>query len=154
MSKRPSFLSPPRYVKHKASGQAVVYQNGRTTYLGKYGSAASKEAYKRLVAEWTVSGGLQDAKQEITVAEVMAAYIAFAKGYYRKAGKVTREYGMIVDACRAIKPLYGRALAVEFGPLALKAVRQSLVDWGSLASTSTNRLTALRGCFDGQRPKS
>jgi len=130
MSKRPSFLSPPSYVKHKASGQAVVYQNGRTTYLGKFGSAASKEAYKRLIAEWTVSGGLQDSRQEITNAEVMAAYVAFAKGYYRKAGKVTREYGLIVEACRAIKPLYGRALAVEFGPLALKAVRQSLVDSG------------------------
>jgi hypothetical protein len=65
MSKRPSFLSPPSYVKHKASGQAVVYQNGRTTYLGKYGSAASKEAYKRLVAEWTVTGGLQDSQQDL-----------------------------------------------------------------------------------------
>lgn len=130
MSKSPSFLSPPSYVKHKASGQAVVYQNGKTAYLGKYGSAASKEAYKRLVAEWTTTGGLPNCQQEITVTEVMDAYIAFAKRYYRKAGKVTREYGLVVEACRAIKPLYGRALAVEFGPLAMKTVRQSLIDSG------------------------
>lgn len=39
-------------------------------------------------------------RQEIT-AEVMAAYVAFAKGYYRKAGKVTREYGLIVEAYRS-----------------------------------------------------
>jgi integrase len=60
----------------------------------------------------------------------MAAYIAHAKSYYRKAGKVTREYGLIVEACRAIKPIYGRALAVEFGPLSLEMVRQSLIDSG------------------------
>jgi hypothetical protein len=136
--KSPSFLSPPRYVKHKASGQAVVYQDGRTVYLGKYGSAASKETYKRLVAEWTLTGGLQDSRQEITVAEIMAAYVAHAKRYYRKAGKVTSEYGLIVDACRVIKPLYGRSLAVEFGPLALKTVRQSLIDSG-LSRKGINR---------------
>ena len=128
MSKRHSFLSPPSYVKHKASGLAVVYQNGQTTYLGKYGSAASKEAYKRLVAEWTMTGCRSDAGHEITVSEVMAAYIAHAKLYYRKAGKITREYGHVLEVCRAIKPLYGRALAIEFGPLSLKTVRQFLVD--------------------------
>ncbi len=130
MSKSPSFLSPPSYVKHKASGQAVVYQNGQTTYLGKYGSAASKEAYRRLVAEWSLTGGRPESHQEISVAEVMAAYVAFAKGYYRKRGEVTREHGMIVEVCRAIKPLYGRVLVIEFGPLALKMVRQSLIDSG------------------------
>jgi hypothetical protein len=142
MSKRPSFLSPPSYVKHKASGQAVVYQNGRTTYLGKYGSAASKEAYKRLVAEWTMTGGRPDSQQEITMTEVMDTYVAFAKGYYRKAGKVTREYGLIVEACRAIKPLYGRALAVEFGPPLSRRFANSWSTRGSLGSTSTNRPTA------------
>ena len=81
MSKKPSFQSPPSYVKHKASGQAVVYQNGRTVYLGKYGSAASKEAYKRLVAEWTLTGGLSDSRQEITVVELIVAYLDFAEGY-------------------------------------------------------------------------
>jgi integrase len=53
-----------------------------------------------------------------------------SKHFYRKAGKVTREYGLIVEACRAIKPLYEQELAVKFGPLALKSVRQSLIDAG------------------------
>jgi len=128
MSKRPSYLSPPSYVKHKASGQAVVYQNGKTIYLGKFGSAASKEAYKRLVAEWTTAGGPPSSLEQITVAEVMAAYLTFAEGYYRKEDKVTREYGLVVEICRVIKPLYGRTAAVKFGPMALKTVRQELIN--------------------------
>jgi integrase len=119
----------PKYRKHKRSGNALVVLNDREIYLGKHNSPASLEKYNRLVAEWLQSERQScDSKQEITVAEVMAAYIGFAKGYYRKDGNVTREYGLVVDICRVIKPLYGRALAVEFGPLSLKTVRQALID--------------------------
>jgi hypothetical protein len=58
----------------------------------------------------------------------MAAYLRYAKGYYRKAGKLTREYGLIVECCGFVKKLYSRSKAVDFGPLALKAVRQAMVD--------------------------
>lgn len=43
----------PRYRRHKASGQAVVRLQGRDFYLGKYGTAASREAYQRWLAEWS-----------------------------------------------------------------------------------------------------
>jgi hypothetical protein len=39
---------PPRYSRHK-SGQARVRFNGKTTYLGRYGSPESKEAYTRVL---------------------------------------------------------------------------------------------------------
>jgi hypothetical protein len=41
----------PKYRLHKGSGQALVQVGGRRVYLGKYGSARSKEKYRRLVAE-------------------------------------------------------------------------------------------------------
>jgi hypothetical protein len=44
-------LRPPKYRHHKAKGLAAVTINGRDIYLGKYGSAASEEAYRRLPAE-------------------------------------------------------------------------------------------------------
>ena len=46
---------PPSYTLHKASGQAVVKIDGRSRYLGKYGSPESHAAYRRLVAEWTTT---------------------------------------------------------------------------------------------------
>ncbi len=46
----------PTYRRHKASGQAVVVLNGQWNYLGPYGSAASRQAYNRLTAEWLRTG--------------------------------------------------------------------------------------------------
>ena len=45
----------PSYRKH-ALVRARVTLNGKTHYLGPYGSPASKEAYKRLVQEWLAHG--------------------------------------------------------------------------------------------------
>lgn len=119
----------PKYRLHKATGQAVVTIAGRDCYLGRHGSAESRERYSRLVAESIQCGGVAPApKCETTVAEVMAAFLAHARQYYRKNGKPTREYEMIAEVCRLIKPLYARSPAVDFGPLALKAVRQRMID--------------------------
>jgi integrase len=120
----------PKYRRHKAKGLAVVTINGRDRYLGKYGSAASKSEYKRLVAEYLQNGGSQPCKAETTIAEVMAAFLRHAKNYYRKHGKPTREYGHIVEVCGFIKPLYSRSLATDFGPQALEVVRQSMIEAG------------------------
>lgn len=123
---------PPRLCKHKATGRAYVTLNGREYYLGTHGTEASRAAYASLIAQWIQGGGhyRPNSQQEITVAEVMASYIGFAESYYRKNGKVTCEYGLILDTCRVAKPLFGRSRAAEFGPLALKTVRQALVDSG------------------------
>src|SRR5437588_243884 len=42
----------PSYRLHKPTGQAVVRLDGRDHYLGKHGTEASQEAYRRKVAEW------------------------------------------------------------------------------------------------------
>ena len=80
------------------------------------------------MAEYLQTGTAPVSTAPVIVAEVMAAYIKFARGYYRKNGKVTRECEMIVECCRFIKPLYSRTPAVEFGPLALKAVRNAMIE--------------------------
>ena len=40
---------PPKYSLHKPTGQAKVTMNGRVTYLGKYRSRESYEAYDRFL---------------------------------------------------------------------------------------------------------
>jgi hypothetical protein len=86
---------PPKYCHHKASGQAIVYINGRQIYLGKYRSAASREAYNRLIAEWSSSGILPKSGDALTCNELMLAYLRYAKKYYTKNGKVTTEHALI-----------------------------------------------------------
>lgn len=122
----------PRYRKHRASGQAVVTLGGKDHYLGPHGTQASKAFYDRLIAEWLVGGRtVQDSdQQDYRLVELIAAYRRFARRYYRKNGKVTREAHLIDEAAKHAKRLYSRTPAAEFGPKRLKAVRQSMIDAG------------------------
>lgn len=55
--------------------------------------------------------------------EVLNVYRKFAENYYRKDGQVTSEYGCIKDALKIVRKLYGRKIANDFGPLALKTAK-------------------------------
>lgn len=124
-------LRPPKYRRHKAKNLAVVTLDGRDHYLGKYGTAASHEAYRRLTAEWMLAGGKRPpSRHDATVAEVLAAYLRFARGYYIKNGEPTNEIPMLKRVMGIVKRLYGRELAGDFGPLALKACRQQMIEEG------------------------
>jgi hypothetical protein len=81
----------PSYRLHRPSGQAVVTLNGRDFYLGKHGTAASRQTYDRLVAEWLVGGravpGRTGAGSRLTLSELIASYWHHAKAYYVKDGR-------------------------------------------------------------------
>jgi hypothetical protein len=81
----PKTLRIPSYRRHKPTDQAVVTVIGRDIYLGKYNSAKSRAAYNRIIAEWTASNGTLPKQQanDLTVAELVAAFMRYAKGYHR-----------------------------------------------------------------------
>jgi integrase len=127
----PRRRSQPTYRLHKPSGQAIVVLSGRMIYLGPHGSKASRDLYDQKVAEWLASGRRLPSQQEpsrggITVVEVAAAYLEFAKGYYRKDGKPTGSLLRVKAAAKYLK-LYARTSAAEFGPLKLRAIQQQLI---------------------------
>lgn len=134
MPKKPRKI--PSYCHHKASGQAVVRINGRDHYLGLYGSEESHERDHRTIAEHCGSGNSANASQlvaasrraDLTIVELMAAYFESAKTYYVKNGKPTSEQTSIRLALRPLKAMYGGTPVIEFGPLALEAVRQRMID--------------------------
>ncbi|MBU4270803.1 MAG: site-specific integrase [Planctomycetes bacterium] len=128
-------VSVPKYRHHKGSGQAFVQVNGRRHYLGKWDSPKSKERYARFVAELAVSPApvsvVPAATEGLTIVELAAAYIDFAEGYYRKNGKPTTHLPQLKAAIRLVHQLYGSTLAVDFGPLALRAIQQKMVVTGA-----------------------
>src|SRR5262249_48520360 len=69
------------------------------------------------------TGGSSD----LTVAELLLAYLRHCDAYYRKNGQPTGEADNIRFAVRPLKRLYAHALAKDFGPLALKAVREAMI---------------------------
>jgi integrase len=129
----------PSYRLHKASGQAVVVLDGRSFYLGKYGTEASRTEYQRLVEEWlasrrrpTPTGSTAPSApalggRRVTVEELIWHYWRHVKSYYVKAGKPTSEQGAIRCALRFVRRLHGHIPAEEFGPLSLLAVREAMI---------------------------
>jgi integrase len=139
--------SPPSYCRHKASGRAVVRIGGKDHYLGPYGSPESHTEYARLIAQWRVHQVDQSQQHEnvatlidfdLTVSEVIQRYRVFAEGYYTKDGKPTKEFVEMRYALRPVRKLYGDTLARDFGPLKLKAVRQSMIDDDDLCRRVVN----------------
>lgn len=119
--------SAPRYRRHKATGQAVVRLQGRDVYLGKYNSAASREAYRRFIAQWSQHGGqLPIASHAITVTVLIVSYVGFATQYYRKDGRPTNELRLIQPAM-----LLAVQVAVRSRPAAAKlcAFSQPSLHW-------------------------
>jgi len=138
----------PKYRHHKPTGQAVVTLDGRDYYLGKYRSAASREAYQRITAEWLLGGGKMTGRGEaITVVEVCAAYMQYANGYYRKNGKPTNEIKTLKRVIDVLRKLYGRELAKNFGPKALKAVRQQMIEIGWCRTQINKQVDRVRRIF-------
>jgi integrase len=122
-------MRTPKYRLHKPTMQAVVTLDGRDIYLGRYGSIESKAEYNRLVAEWLANGRQSPGARggDIAVNELIAAYRKWAAGYYRKNGEITQEPDNIRLATRPLLDLYGHTLARDFGPLALKTVREAMI---------------------------
>ena len=120
----------PKYRKHRGSGQAVVTLNGRDFYLGPHGTKASKIEYDRFIGEWLANdrNPLHVTSQDILVIELCLRYWKFAKGYYQKNGRCTRVTPGIKCSLRYIKQWYGKTPATEFGPLALKSIRDRMIE--------------------------
>lgn len=144
--------SLPKYRKHKASGQAVVTLAGRDHYLGPHNTAASKREYERLTGEWLAAGrpcqfGVNQ-PTVLSVVEVMARYMAqHVRTHYLKAGTPTSEVAAIKCALRPLRELYGRVPVTEFGPRALKAVREKMIDRGLARGTVNQNIGRIKRMF-------
>ncbi len=148
---------PPRippYCLHRASGRAYLKTGGKMVYLGDYGSEASRIAYAAAVADVLAGRAVVAPKRRdaslpgcLTVREVCARYVAFASGYYRKRGKPTSEVAIIVRACDHAAALMGDLPADEFGPLALKSVRERIVESGVARTTVNKYIDRIRRAF-------
>ncbi len=148
----------PSYRLHKPSGRAVVTLDGRVHYLGAFGTAESQAEYERLIAEWlaarrrragspahVASVAQQD---DLTVNELILAFMRHAEIYYRLPnGKPSKELANFRDTFRPLKRFYGHTIACQFSPLALKALRRSMIDSGLCRNTINQRIGRIVDVF-------
>ena len=78
---------------------------------------------------------------DITVTELCGAYWKFAKTHYIKHGELTDAIYGVKVALRQLREKYGHTRAVEFGPLAPKAIRQQMIEL-DLSRTYINETVA------------
>jgi hypothetical protein len=109
----------PSYRLHKPSGQAVVTLCSRDFYLGPWQSRASKQEYDRLTGEWMANGRrlpAPDEPAELTMVELLAAYLAHAKTYYVKNGVPTGQLALIKQTQRLLRETHARQGLRAAGP--------------------------------------
>jgi integrase len=150
-------MSRPRTIvsnlHHRQSGRArAVWTEAagvrREKLLpGRFGSAASRKAHVKLQLELTSSPSW-GVRPDLTIAELLCAYLAFAESHYVDPdGKPTSELCMVKIVLRALRELYGKEIAVEFGPLRLKAARQKWVNEGRTRTECNRRVGMVKRIF-------
>jgi integrase len=153
---------PPVYRLHKARNCAVVTIDGKNHYLGPYGSAESHEKYARLITEWRARPGhlapiraAGPAEAGRSINDLILGYFQHVQTYYVKDGRPTSEQDNIRQALRFVRQLYGTSPALDFGPMALKNVRQAMIDAGrsrKLINKDVNRIRQMFGwAVDNER---
>jgi Phage integrase family len=136
--------APPSYRFHQSSGQAVVTLNGKDFYLGTHGTTESRHAYAQLIAEWSASDRqimpVGTEKQLLTVSHIIAGFLVHAEAYYvTYDGQPATELNSYRQALRPLEKLYGTRPARKFGPLALAATRQAMIEMGWARTRACNQ---------------
>jgi integrase len=142
----------PSYRHHKPSGQAVVTLGGKDHYLGRHGSAESRAEYDRLIGEWLAQGRHcprgPETPHGLSVSElILCVWAEFEKHYRNPDGTPTGELSNLRDALGPLRRLYGPSLAQDFGPLALRALREEMVRSGLCRKTVNARVNRVRRAF-------
>jgi len=123
----------PKLCLHKASGRAVVCIDGKDHYCGKFNSPEAWELYTRLISEWMHRKKFAPSQSKeippsddfntLTVNELILRYFTFSEKYYANS---LGELDKIRLALKPLRALYGKKLVSEFGPKALKHVRETM----------------------------
>ena len=142
-------VRPPKLRHHKPTGQGYVVLNGKYIFFGPYGDPEVTEQYHRTIAEWIANGRQQQkTPEEITISELLARFWVYAEGYYQDAaGNPTTEIGNLRVSLRHMCDIYGNTKAIEFGPRALKTVRQRMVDKGLCRNNINKCISRIKTLF-------
>lgn len=133
-------LSVPRPVpamkEHRTRhlAYATWHADGRQVYryFGEWGSSAAAQAYQQFAAEW-VAGCLsrpENPAGAVYVADLVAAFVTWAGGYYLKDGKPTSHVHRFKSALAELVTLYGEVPVSAFTPDKLRAYAAHIIGKG------------------------
>ncbi len=129
----------------KSTGRTLTYAtfNGRYVAFGPAGADATRR-YEEFVARWLSNGRTLPAEAAAeapySVDDLVADYLDHAKAFYAGPveGKPGAEYRNLRAALAPVQEMFGAMPAADFGPLALRAVREQMVEGGALCRKEIN----------------
>ncbi len=146
----------PSYLQHKQSGKAravwtdTVGVRHFRMLPGPFGSVESRTAFAKLELELAVAPArpLGAENAGVSVNELFLAFLGYAAGHYRRAdGTPTHEVAEYKLVTRYVRELYGNTPAAEFGPLALKVVREKFIGAQWCRTLVNQRIGRVRRVF-------
>jgi hypothetical protein len=146
----------PSYLLHAASGRGRAVWTDlpgirrERLHPGLHNSPESLTAFAQFQLEIAASptAGVAVDSSRISVAETLLAYLRFAETYYvDAAGKTTAEFECMKAAIRPVRDLYAAQPAWQFGPVALRAVRQRMIDAGLCRAQVNHRIDCVKRVF-------
>ena len=152
MTVRKQGKSFPKYQIHKASNRAFVWWRDKRYYLGVASCPESFEAYNQFIAEIARTKGLfnptekaepsNPSKRSVLVVDLMAAYLTKVESELSK-----KEFENICYSFRPLRKLFGHTLVDQFGPKALKQIRQTMIDEGLARKVINQRVGRIKRLF-------
>ena len=135
----------PKYCHHKASDRAFVRIAGKTYYLGKYDSAASRRKYDKVIAEFIANGrqALYN-PDEILIETLIVRFLDYAEKERNYCSQTKTRYTITL---RLLNDLYGKQPISQFTPTMLKTLRRQLIDAGLCRRTINARIGIIRHIF-------
>jgi hypothetical protein len=143
----------PAYQLHGHTGQARVKIDGKDHYLGPFGSEESKQKYHELIRGLIERRARDEVKRlaevitSLTIAELVASYLAWAKTRYIKFGQPTTEFGNIYYSVQLLLERHSHELVSTFGPVKLMALRDEWAGSGVVRNQINHRVNRIRRMF-------
>ena len=106
----------------------------------------------RIDSQWEASSrrviSSQHTGADLTVNELLLGFWSHVEQHYRYPdGSPTAEVENYRYSLKPLRELYGHTIAANFGPLALKAVRQKMIDTGLSRALVNQRIGRVRRAF-------
>jgi integrase len=141
----------PKYRKNPQRNYGFVEHDGKRHRLpGKYGSPESWEAYTTFIREHCGTpvgpSPVINAGPGLTVEQLVAAFIAHAKGYYGNSGP-RGEYANCRQAMKILLASHRDEAASAFGPLKLKAIQNRMAEKEQSRSYINSTVDRIRRTF-------
>jgi hypothetical protein len=135
----------PKYCHHKASNRVFVRIGGKTHYLGKYGSIASRREYDRIIAEFIANGRQAFCNpDEILIETLVLRFLDYAEKERNYCDGTKEKLAYVL---RLLNDKYGTALVSQFNPAALKVIRRQFLDSGLARDTINGYIGVIRQVF-------